>query len=563
MSFDAVQLALLQKQLDHISRQTGYVMARTARNPAFSQSHDFSCFVGSAAGEVVAQADGLPIHTGGAGFALRAVLAKFARDMVPGDVFILSDPHVAGGNHLPDWTVIKPVFCVDTPVAFVCNRAHQSDIGGGTAGSYNPRATEIFHEGIRLPVLKLVEAGKTRRDLWELLLLNSRYPEMMDGDLRAMLGAIEIGAQRLQTLFDELGVERSKLALEAILAYAERMMRGEIARLGDGIYEAEDASDNDCFEQTHVPVKLRLTVQGGGMTLDFTGSHPQIKGFKNSSLANTTSAAFVGVMSFLGGVALPRNEGALRALRIIAPEGTVVNARPPAAMTMNTMFPATEIINACWRALAKADPQRASGSWGKASYCSTSVNDPSHGSFNFAHFFASSGAGATGGRDGFNVISQVISMGGLALPNIESYEQLYPIFVHQCEFRKDSAGPGHFRGGTGARYVVDVEAPATYKFTGEGVRTPSGLGVNGGGNGSKGELSIELASGEFVETPQYGVLELPPARLTIASSAGGGWGNPYLRDRTAVQRDLDDGVITPDHARSFYGFVEDANLSAR
>ncbi|RWN85893.1 MAG: hydantoinase B/oxoprolinase family protein [Mesorhizobium sp.] len=556
MTFDAVQLALIQKQLDHVSRQMGWVMVKTARSPIFSQSHDFSCFVGSAEGEVVAQADGLPIHTGGAGFALRAVLQRFAGDMVPGDVFILSDPYVAGGNHLPDWTIVRPVFCADTLVAFTCNRAHQCDIGGGAVGSYNPSATEIFHEGIRLPVLKLVEAGVTRRDLWELLLLNSRQPEPMDGDLRAMLGAVAIGAQRLQKLFDELGADRSRLALEAVLAHADRMMREAIARLPDGVYEAEDVSDNDCFEARSVPVKVKLTVRGNKIALDFTGSHPQIKSFKNSSLANTTSAAFVGVMSFLGSAALPRNGGALRALEIIAPEGTVVNARAPAPVTMCTMFPAADIINACWRALAQADPQRASGSWGKCSYCGTSNSDLSQGEFGVAHWFGSSGAGAVFGRDGFNVMSQVVSMGGLALPNVENYEQIYPILVHSYEFRMNSAGAGQFRGGTGATYVVDVMAPGSYNFTGEGVRTPSGLGVNGGHEGSKGDLTIELASGEVVDTPQYGVRDFPPARLTIQSSAGGGWGDPRKRDRAAVQRDLDDGVITLDHARSLYGYTE-------
>ncbi|MER8824516.1 hydantoinase B/oxoprolinase family protein [Mesorhizobium sp. M0991] len=561
MSFDAVQLALIQKQLDHVSRQTGFVMARTARSPGFSQSHDFSCFVGSADGEVVAQADGLPIHTGGAGFALRAVVRKFGDAMVAGDVFILSDPYVAGGNHLPDWTVIKPVFCDGSPVAFVCNRAHQCDIGGGAPGTYNPCATEIFHEGIRLPVMKLVEGGKTRGDLWELLLLNSRYPEMMEGDLRAMLGATGIGAQRLQKLFDELGLERSKMALSAVLAHAERMMREEIARLPDGTYEAEDVSDTDCFEECRVPVKVKLTIHGDSITVDFTGSHPQIKGFKNSSVANTTSAVFVGVMSFLGSAALPRNEGALRAIKIIAPEGTVVNALPPAPMTMNTMFPGADIINACWKALAQSDPQRASGTWGKASYCSTSINDPALGAFSFAHWNASSGAGAVFGRDGFNVISQVVSMGGLALPNVENYEQLYPLHVYTHEFRTDSGGPGQFRGGTGVRYVADVEAAGTYKFMGEGVRTPSGLGAIGGGDGSRGELTIELASGEVLDTPQYGVRQFPPVRVTIESSSGGGWGDPRLRERAAVQRDLDDGVITLDHARTVYGYAEEPALS--
>src|SRR5262245_31125289 len=173
---DPVQLTLGQKQIDHVSRTMGWVMTRTARSPIFSQSHDFSCFVSDARGQVVSQADGIPIHTGSGGFGIRRVLEDFASDIGPGDVFILNDPYDAGGNHLPDWTVIRPVFLDEELLAFTANRAHQSDIGGGAAGTYNAAATEIFHEGVRLPVLKLVEAGRPRRDLMRLLRLTSRTP---------------------------------------------------------------------------------------------------------------------------------------------------------------------------------------------------------------------------------------------------------------------------------------------------------------------------------------------------------------------------------------------------
>jgi N-methylhydantoinase B len=185
LSLDPVTLALVQNRLDHICHQMGWVMTRTARSPIFSQSHDFSCFIADAHGTLISQADGIPIHTGGGGFAVRAILRDFGDAMTPEDVFLLNDPYAAGGNHLPDWVIARPVFVAGKLVAFACNRAHQADIGGGAAGTYNSAATEIFHEGIRLPVLKLIEAGRTRQDLWRLLLLNTRLPDALDGDLRA------------------------------------------------------------------------------------------------------------------------------------------------------------------------------------------------------------------------------------------------------------------------------------------------------------------------------------------------------------------------------------------
>src|SRR5436190_24295041 len=167
MTPDPVTLALVQNRLDHISHQMGWVMTRTARSPIFSQSHDFSCFIADSRGTLISQADGIPIHTGGGGFAVRAILRDFGGNMEPEDVFLLNDPYEAGGNHLPDWVIARPVFVEDKLIAFTCNRAHQSDIGGGAAGTYNPEATEIFHEGLRLPVLRLAEGGSIRTDLWQ------------------------------------------------------------------------------------------------------------------------------------------------------------------------------------------------------------------------------------------------------------------------------------------------------------------------------------------------------------------------------------------------------------
>jgi N-methylhydantoinase B len=249
-----VLLAIIQKQLDHITLQMGRVMTRTARSPIFSQSHDFSCFLGSASGLVVAQADGLPIHSGAGGFALQAVLRDYADDMAGGDVFLLSDPYAAGGNHLPDWTLIRPVFTGGIMAGFAANRAHQSDIGGGAAGTYNPEATEIFHEGLRLPVMRLVERGRLRRDVFRLLLLNSRYPDLMEGDLGAMLGSVQIGAERLGALIAELGREVGAAYLEAVLGVSNHagVQSGITTILRSPFYRGMECRPR-CYVENAVP----------------------------------------------------------------------------------------------------------------------------------------------------------------------------------------------------------------------------------------------------------------------------------------------------------------------
>jgi len=259
MRTDPVQLALGQKQIDHVSRTMGWVMTRTARSPIFSQSHDFSCFISDACGHVVSQADGIPIHTGSGGFGVRRVLEDFASDIGPGDVFILNDPYDAGGNHLPDWTVIRPVFFDERLLAFTANRAHQSDIGGGAAGTYNAAATEIFHEGVRLPVLKLVEAGQPRQDLMRLLRLNSRTPDLAEGDLAAMLGSTQIGAQRLVAMADSLGREAFAALLGDLLDWGESVMRGSIAALPKGAWSGEDFLGTDCFAPSEAKIRVTIT----------------------------------------------------------------------------------------------------------------------------------------------------------------------------------------------------------------------------------------------------------------------------------------------------------------
>ena len=553
---DPVILALMQNRLDQISKHMGWVMTRTARSPIFSQSHDFSCFITDPQGTLIANADGIPIHTGGGGFAVRALLRDFGGRIAPNDVFILSDPYVAGGNHLPDWVIARPIF-VEPGIrlaGFCCNRAHQSDIGGGLAGTYNPEATEIWHEGIRLPVMKLVDRGEVRDDLWKLLLLNSRTADLLDGDLRAMLGSTEVGAQRVAALVHEFGLESYFEHLAGVLDHAEARMRDAIRALPDGVYLGEDHSDNDCFEKMDIAIRVAVTVDADSVTLDFSGSDPQIKGFKNSSVANTYSAAYMALSSFFD-TSIPRNEGTYRCVRIIAPEGTIVNARPPAPMTMNTVFVAHEIIHAVWRALAKACPERACAGWAKTTHNHIAGRLEDGSSWVMYQWHAMGTPGATAERDGFPQMGHLNSLGGLDLPNLEFHEQRFPVRYRRWEFRTDAAGPGLHRGGSGVRYEADILVPCAWSFRAEGLETPSGYGVEGGGTGLSGEQQIEPVDAPPFTPPKYGVRRLGPARIVADTPGGGGWGDPFARPPQLVLRDVRDGVLTAAAAERDYGVV--------
>ncbi len=559
---DPVILALMQNRLDQISKHMGWVMTRTARSPIFSQSHDFSCYVTDPHGTLIANADGIPIHTGGGGFAVRALLRDFGGRINPQDVFILSDPYVAGGNHLPDWVIARPIFvgAEQRLAGFCCNRAHQSDIGGGLAGTYNPEATEIWHEGIRLPVMKLIDRGEVRDDLWKLLLINSRTADMLDGDLRAMLGSTEVGAQRVTALVEELGLESYFEHLAGVLDHADLRMRSSVSALPDGTYLGEDVTDNDCFEKRDVAIRVALTVKGDELTLDFSASDPQIRGFKNSSLANTYSAAYMALSSFFD-TSIPRNEGTYRCVKIIAPEGLIVNAKPPAPMTMNTVFVAHEICHAVWKALAKACPERACAGWSKTTHGHITAQNPDGSSWVMYQWHAMGSPGATAERDGFPQMGHLISLGGLDLPNLEFHEQLFPVRYGRWELRTDAAGPGLRRGGTGVRYECDVLVPCTWSFRAEGLDTPSGFGVEGGRDGAVGEQRIEPAEGPAFTPPKYGVRHLPPTRIIADTPGGGGWGDPLARSPELVLRDVRDGVLTRAAAERDYAVLLSADGS--
>ena len=288
------------------------------------------------------------------------------------------------------------------------------------------------------------------------------------------------------------------------------------------------------------------------MSVDFTGSSPQIKGFKNSSLANTYSATYLALSSFFE-PDLPRNEGTYRCIDIVAPEGTLTNARPPAPMTMNTVFVAWEIVHALWKALAQADPERACAGWGKTMHGHVTGTTEAGRSWVMYQWHAMGSAGATSNRDGFAQMGHLISLGGLDMPNLEFYEQLYPVRYRQWEMRCDAAGPGERRGGAGMHYEADIVVPAAWSFRCEGLDTPSGYGVRGGRDGLAGLERIEPVDGEAFIPPKYGVRRLGPARMVADTPGGGGWGYPMRRDPASVLRDVRDGVVSVAGARRDYG----------
>ena len=301
------------------------VLERSARSPIFAEACDFACGICDADGELVSQLSGIPILAAAGSFSVQAVLKRYGRRIEDGDVFIVNDPYY-GGNHLPDIGIITPVFSGNELLFFCVSRAHHGDIGGSTAGSYNSKATEIFQEGLRIPPVKLVSQGTLIEEVLEMISYNTRNPKMLKSDLKAQMGANHIGRRRVLEMIAAYSASTVRRTVEKILNQAEDLTRGRIASLPDGVYEGIELVDDDGFQNEAICIKAKVIKTGSNLTVDFSGTDRQVKGFVNSSIVTTTTAAYIAVLWVLG-PDIPRNGGAFRAIDIDAPAGSLVNPR--------------------------------------------------------------------------------------------------------------------------------------------------------------------------------------------------------------------------------------------
>lgn len=542
---DPITVAVLQHRLHALVAEMGETMLRTAYSQILNSSRDFSTAVVDPEGRLVAQAEHVPIHVGALPWAVQAVRAAFGGTVDPGDVFLLNDPY-HGNNHLPDLTVFVPVFAEGRLRFWAINRSHQSDIGGATHGGYNPAATEIWQEGLRIPPLRLYEAGRLREDVLALLAANVRHPRDFRGDLAAMIGSARVGARRLSALLDEYGVERTLAGVEAILDSAERQARACIATWRDGVYRGEAFLDDDGRGGRDIWIRATVTKRGSDLVVDLTDCHPQVDAFINSSYANMRAAVSMALAYFLD-PDIPKNDGTFRPLRVLAREGTVAWAREPAPVTLCTNHCAQEIGEAVIKALAGACPERAMAGWGRRFRIALQGRHPRTGRPFIWHMFqARPGGGASSAGDGWPTAGEWQAAGGIKFGSLEVTEARFPLFFRRHEFRPDSGGAGQHRGGVGAvlEFVVETAEPALANTAGDGVRYGA-CGMAGGRDGAPHRYRL-LSRGRVrvLRTKEAGVVVRPGDVFVVESGGGGGWGDPRKRSRAARAADAENGFVT-------------------
>lgn len=543
---DPVTLSVLDNRFRAIVEEMGEAMLRTAYSQILNSSRDFSIALCDGQARLVAQADHIPVHVGAMPFAVQAVLEAFGGAIAEGDIYLLNDPY-HGGSHLPDLTIVVPVFAAGRLIFFSVVRAHHTDIGGGTHGAYNPAATEIFQEGLRLPPILLGQGRDPRADLVRMIVTNTRLPREVRGDLMAMIGAAHLGEKRLLAVLDRHGAAETEAAIAAILALSEAHARRIIASWADGEWRGEAFLDDDGFGREDIAIRARVVKRGDSITVDLTESDPQVPSFLNSSWPNTASAVRMAI-AFLLDPDVAKNDGCFRPIEILAKEGTIVLPREGAPVTMCTSHCSNEIVEAVVKALANACPDRAMGGWGRRYRVAIKGRDPRRPGRDFVwHMFhARPGGGASSQGDGWSTAGEWHSAGGLKFGSVEMAEARFPLFFAKHEFRPGSAGDGTFRGGLGGELVMRLETdgPAVANTAGDGVRYGA-AGMLGGRDAAPHHYTLERADGteRVLRTKEVGIPLAPGDVLHVRAGGGGGWGPPEKRDPAARARDEAEGLL--------------------
>ncbi|GAB3694888.1 hydantoinase B/oxoprolinase family protein [Halorubrum pallidum] len=524
---DPVTLEILRNQLESVATEMGHVLIRGAYSPNIKERQDCSTALFDSAGRMVAQAEHIPVHLGAMPDAVETVLRK---DPNPGDVFVVNDPF-AGGTHLPDVTLVSTIAPDGEGIGFAVSRAHHADVGGSTPGSMPPGAREIYEEGLRLPAVRLVAGGEPNEAVLDLIRANVRTPDEREADLRAQRAANSRAEARVGELLDEHGSALLD-AFDAVIDYSRERVEAEFEALPDGTYRARDVLEGDGVTDDEVPIAVTATVDGTTIDVDFAGTADQVAGNLNAPLSVAKSAVYF-VVRAITDPDIPPNHGCYEPVSVSAPEGSVLNPEPPAAVVGGNVETSQRVMDVTLAALAAAVPD-AIPAGGQGTMNNLIIGDRA-GSFTYYETIGG-GFGARPGRDGMDGV-QVGMTNTLNTP-AEAMETEYPLRVERYALRPGSGGDGRHRGGLGLERTVTVETDATVSVLTERRRTaPAGL--DGGEDGATGE---NLVDGDTVPAKASVDVEAGTT-VSIRTPGGGGHGDPDERDPAARDRDRRDGKV--------------------
>ncbi len=507
---DPVTLSVLSSSLSGACEEMGAVLIRGAYSSNIKERKDCSTALFDARGNMVAQAEHIPVHLGAMPEAVAAVMAKSPK---PGDVFAINDPY-SGGTHLPDITLVSPVSYEREIIGYAVTRAHHSDVGGMRPGSMPSDSREIFQEGVIIPPVRLVENGRYVEDILDLLLANVRTPGIRRGDLRAQIAANNIAEERVRELMERRGGETVLAAFEEVVSYAERRAREAIKKLPDGEHSAEDFLEGDGTTHEDIPIKATVKVSGDSMEIDFEGTSGAVRGNVNCPLSVTRSSCYFALRVLLPDD-VPANAGTYAPLDIHAPEGSLVNAKKPSAVVAGNVETSNRIADVVLAALYGFAPERIPAQ-GQGTMNNTIIGGPSGGGWTYYETIGG-GQGASAGGDGPSGVH--VGMSNTLNTPVEALELEYPMRVERYELRRGSGGEGEYRGGDGiVRTLRLLEDASLSLLTDRRRHAPKGAS-----SGKAGEPGRNLLNGEGLSAKVS--LELEAGDLvTVETPGGGGYG---------------------------------------
>ncbi|WP_416899144.1 MAG: hydantoinase B/oxoprolinase family protein [Minwuia sp.] len=556
---DPITLSVVRGVLETTQREMTLALEKTARSSVFNLAHDYSNALFNHVPEMIMQGQDIPIHLGSLIPAMKAVAGYFGDDIHPGDVIMHNDPAYMG-SHMIDTCMYKPVFYKGELVFWTVCKGHLTDIGGPVPAGYNPDATEIYGEGLRIPPVKIYDKGVRRYDVINLLLTNMRARRDQEGDFNAQLGAVQVGERNLIAMLDKYGLDQVRACIDELMNMADRQMRALISTVPDGTYTGLSTIEDAGHGFGDIDITATVTVKGDTCKIQID-SPEQIPYFINSYEGNSYSGVYLGVMMFAQ-LPPPYNEGLYRCFDVdMGPKGTICNAVEPAPHMNCTTTPMETLTDAVRLAFEEAAPDKVSAGWGHANGCNIAGWDTRHNEEYVTMVLASliSGAGATPSQDGWHACGPECCFGALTSGDVELLEYSYPIIIHEYGLMTNSGGAGKFRGGSGTRWEVEpIDKPMDFITFGEGRKYPAT-----GAAGAKSKMiepkvgRIEITRGGKVDLIKSNVIETinPGERAANMNPGGGGYGDPFERDVDAVKWDVKNGLVSIDGAREDYGVI--------
>ena len=556
---DKVLLSILQRRLKSITEEMSIALAMTTRSPILCEAKDFVTGLYDAKGKMLEQTENLPILAFSLGPVCEYILDYFGSDIHEGDVIFHNDVF-SMGNQNNDVAVYKPIFWEGELAAWAACKGHQADIGGAVQGGYNPQATEVWQEALRIPPVKVYDRGVLRKDVWDLIFANIRLPIVAE-DMRAEIGSCVVGERGIQAILERYGRKSFELHKEHLFASTQKMMAAEIRQIPNGVYTGEAYAYYDGKNPgSKYKIKVTITVEDERVIFDYTGTDPQTNGFVNGTYTSSASATLLTFLQMVN-PDLPHNDGMVRSMEIIIPEGTILNAAYPAATTYgNHLCPNN--ADAIMRALSPVIPDRVTAEWNQLLCSLTTGTDPRKGQpyVDIGFMGMKGGSGAIKGADGYDHIGMIDASGGVLDQDYEMFEQQTPHLLEEHEYWTDSAGPGRWRGGLGVRTRFTIGSDQTKVVTfGDGDVEPA-LGSQGGlpGTLNKIELHYQDQRGTYLCTTKDLVEEVPLGTVYIQEAGGGGGlGDPGQRPAELVAEEVKDGKISVEAAERDYKVAVD------